>query len=230
MEIRDLYTGCSREDLPVLIYMGNPVTAMTWVGYKASGFPRQKVMGQAGNLDSRRICSSIAGVLGLSGNDMRGIVFGEHGDSMVASPRYFSVGGIPMDVFAGTVGIDLKQINDVIEEAKKGGTHFVTGVGQSASAGPARAACDMLRCVVSGEPEVQPIIAILENEYSLLDEDAGLDSLAYGVPAKIGPDGVEQVFELPIHDIRDQIELSARAIEKDIIGAAEILKERFGIQ
>ena len=229
MEIRRLYEGCSDQDLPILIYMGNPVTAMTWAGYKASGFPKENVMGQAGNLDSRRICQAISQELGLSGNDMRGIVFGEHGDSMVASPRYFSIGGIPLDVFIRAQGIDPKLIEGVIEGAKKGGTHFVNETGQSASAGPARAACDMFRCVIRGEPEVQPVIAIIEKEYDLLRKKDDLDSMSFGVPAKIGPYGVEKIYEVPVEDIRKDIERSAGFIKKDIKMASEILKEKFGI-
>jgi len=196
LEIRRLYEGCSGTQLPILIYMGNPVTTMTWVGYKATGFPRKNVMGQAGNLDSRRICHDISKMLGLSGNDTRGIVFGEHGDSMVASPRYFSIGGIPLDTFMRVEGIDPQRIKEIIEFAKKGGTHFVNETGQSASAGPAKAACDMLRCIIRGEPEVQPVVAIIENEYGLLKEEDGLKSMSFGVPAKIGPDGVEKIYEL----------------------------------
>jgi malate dehydrogenase len=229
LEIRRLYEGCSNKDLPLLIYMGNPVTVMTWVGYKATGFPRENVMGQAGNLDSRRICHSISQELGLSGSDMRGIVFGEHGDSMVATPRYFSIGGIPLDLFARAQGIDSKVLQDVIERAKKGGTHFVNETGQSASAGPARAACDMLRCMIRGEPEVQPVIAIIEKEYGLLRKDDGLDSMAYGVPAKIGAYGVEKIYELPVDDIRDQIERSAGIVKEDTKIAAQILQRNFGI-
>jgi malate dehydrogenase len=225
MEIRRLYEGCSGQDLPILIYMGNPVTAMTWAGYKASGFPKENVMGQAGNLDSRRICQAISRELGLSGNDMRGIVFGEHGDSMVASPRYFSIGGIPLDVFMRAQGIDPKLIEGVIEDAKKGGTHFVNETGQSASAGPAKAACDMLRCIIRGEPEVQPVIAIIEKEYDLLRKEDNLDSMSFGVPAKIGPYGVEKIYEVPVEDIRKDIERSAGIIKEDIKVASEILKE-----
>jgi malate dehydrogenase len=230
LEIKRLYEGCSGEDIPVLIYMGNPVTAMTWVAYKASGFPRQNVMGQAGNLDSRRICLSIADVLGLSGNDMRGIVFGEHGDSMVTSPKYFSVGGIPLETVIQAEGIDPAKIIGVIEDAKKGGTHFVNETGQSASAGPARAACDMLRCVVSGESEIQPVVGIIEKEYDLLTEADGLDSMAFGVPAKIGPYGVEKIYQLDVEDIREGITRSAGIIKEDITSAAKILKEEFGIE
>jgi malate dehydrogenase len=229
LEIRRLYEGCSSTDLPILIYMGNPVTAMTWVGYKASGLPRENVMGQAGNLDSHRICLSIAAVLGLSGNDMRGIVFGEHGDSMVASPRYFSVGGIPLDTVIQAEGIDPERIRAVIEEAKKGGTHFVNETGQSASAGPAKAACDMLRCIISGEPEIQPVVAVVQKEYGLLTEADGLDSMAFGVPAKIGPYGLEKVYEVDVADIRENIMRSTAIIKEDIKAAAEILKEEFGI-
>lgn len=227
--IKRLYEGCSTNDLPILVYMGNPVTTMTWVGYKASGFPKQNIMGQAGNLDSRRICHAISQMLGLSGTDMRGIVFGDHGDSMVATPRYFSVGGVPLDVFVAAQGVDPGKVMEMIENAKKGGTHFVNETGQSASAGPARAAVDMLRCIIKGEPEIQPIVAILEQEYGLVDQDDDLDSMGFGVPAKIGPYGVETICELPIDDIRKEIEESATIIKEDIKIAAQILDEDFGI-
>ncbi len=229
LEIRRLYGGCSPEDIPILIYMGNPVTAMTWVGYKATGFPKELVMGQAGNLDARRICQALARVLGLSGNDMKGIVFGEHGDSMVANSRYFSVGGIPLNDIIRVQGIDPEKIRRVIQEAKKGGTHFVNEVGQSASAGPARAACDMLRCIITGETEVQPVIAVIEKEYGLLKEEDGLHSMSFGVPAKIGPYGVEKIYELAVNDFREELNRSAAAIIEDIKGAAKILKEKFEI-
>ena len=228
LQIRKLYEGCaSKEDLPILVYMGNPVTAMTWVGYKATGFPKQNVMGQAGNLDSRRICHSIAKELGLSGTDMRGIVFGEHGDSMVASPRHFSVGGISLVEFIRAEGIDPGKISEVIEDAKKGGTHFVNETGQSASAGPAKAACDMLRAIISGESMIQPVIAIIEKEYDLLRAEDDLGSMSFGVPAKIGPYGVEKIHELKVGDIREELVKSAGIIKEDIRLAAEILNERF---
>ena len=186
-------------------------------------------MGQAGNLDSRRICHDISKLLGLSGNDMRGIVFGEHGDSMVASPRYFSIGGISLDTFMQIEGIGPQKIEEIIAFAKKGGTHFVNETGQSASAGPAKAACDMLRCIIRGEPEIQPVVAIIKNEYALLKEKDGLESMSFGVPAKIGPDGVEKIYELEVEDIRKDIDRSAAIIKEDIQMASSVLAERFGI-
>jgi malate dehydrogenase len=229
LEIRNLYENCSKNDLPVLIFMGNPVTSMTWVAYKVTGFPRSHVMGQAGNLDSRRICHAISTVIGLSGNDMRGIVFGDHGDSMVASPRFFSVGGISLDTFAQMENIEPNDIQKIIDNAKKGGTHFVSETGRSASAGPARAACDMLRCIVHGQPEVQPVVAIIEKEYGLLQPGDSLDSMSYGVPAKIGRDGIEHIYELPVDDIIDQLRASADTIKEDIKLAASILKDSYSI-
>ncbi len=228
-EIRKLYESCSATDFPILVYMGNPVTAMTWVGYKVTGFPRSHVMGQAGNLDSRRICSAISELFGLSGHDMRGIVFGDHGDSMVASPRFFSVGGIPLDEFARMQNMEADKITDVINTAKKGGTHFVNETGRSASAGPARAACEMLRCIVRGQPEVQPVVAIIENEYGLLKPGDGLDSMSFGVPAKIGRNGVEDIYELPVDDLQEQMHESAAHIKEDIKIAAAVLKEKYSI-
>jgi len=229
LEIRRLYGGCSPQDIPILVYMGNPVTVMTWVGYKATGFPKENVMGQAGNLDSRRICKAISSLMGLSGNDMRGIVFGEHGDSMVASTRFFSVGGIPLDDCIKAEGIDAGRIKEVLEAAKKGGTHFVNETGQSASAGPARAARDMLRCMITGQSEVQPVISIIEKEYALIKEEDGLSSMSYGVPARIGPFGVEKIYELDVAPIRSEIDRSATIVKEDLKIAAKILRDRYGI-
>ncbi len=230
LDIRRLYEGCSKKDLPILIYMGNPVTTMTWVGYKTTGFPKENVMGQAGNLDSRRICHAISQELELSGNDMRGIVFGDHGDSMVVSPRYISIGGISLDTVIRSQGIDSKGIEHIIEQAKKGGTHFINETGQSASVGPAKAAGEMLRCIITGEPEIQPVVAIIEEEYGLLKKDDGLDTMSFGVPAKIGSFGVEKIYELPVEDVRKKIERSAESIKEDIRVASAILKKKFGIE
>jgi malate dehydrogenase len=160
---------------------------------------------------------------------MRGIVFGEHGDSMVASSRYFTVSGIPLDNVIKVEGVDPATVKAVIEEAKKGGTHFVNETGQSASAGPARAAVDMLRCIIHGESEVQPVIAVIQKEYSLINDEDGLDSMSFGVPAKIGPYGVEKVYVLPVEDFRDELTRSAAIIKEDIKVAAGILREKHGI-
>jgi len=225
-QVRDLYRDCPREDLPILVFLGNPVTAMTWVAYKVTGFPKSHVMGQAGNLDSRRICHSIALELGLSGNDMQGIVFGDHGDSMVVSPNYFTVGGVPLPVLIESQGIDPAVIQDIIEDAKKGGTHFVNETGQSASAGPAKAVGRMLQCIISGNPEVQPVVAIIEHEYGILKQEDKLDSMSFGVPARIGSHGVEVVYELPVEDVREALEISAGIVKEDIRQAAAILNER----
>jgi malate dehydrogenase len=230
LQIRRLYEGCAEKNLPILIYMGNPVTTMTWVGHKVTGFPREKVMGQAGNLDSRRICHAVALEFGLSGNDMRGIVFGDHGDSMVVSPRYLSVGGVPLDVLIRSQGIEPKRVEAVIDDAKGGGTHFINETGQSASAGPAKAAGEMLRCIITGEPEIQPVVAIIEREFGLLKETETLTSMGFGVPAKIGSYGVEKIYEVPIDDIRGRIERSAQSIKADIQVAAAILTDKFGLQ
>ena len=187
-------------------------------------------MGQAGNLDSRRICLALAGELGLSGNDMRGIVFGDHGDAMAASMHYFTANGVPLDVLAKAEGLDPARIDYVIDNAKKGGTHFVNETGQSASAGPAKAACEMLRCVIKGEREIQPVVAIIEKEYNLIKESDGLDSIGFGVPGRIGPDGVDKIINLPVDDIRADMERSSEIIKENIKTAARILKEKYGIE
>ena len=148
---------------------------------------------------------------------------------MVASPRFFSVGGIPLETLIEAEGIDPRKIGDVIEKAKTGGTHFVNETGQSASAGPARAARDMLRSIILGEPEIQPIIAVIEKEYHLIKKGDGLDSMSYGVPAKIGPNGVEKIYELNVEHIRKELDRSADIVKGDINIAAGILKEKYNI-
>ena len=191
------------------------------------GFPKEKVMGQAGNLDSRRICQAISLELGLSGNDMRGIVFGDHGDSMVVSTRYFCMGGISLESVLQYEGVDPKTVAGLIENAKKEGTHFVHEMGQSASVGPAKAVGQMLRCIITGQPEIQPVVAIIEKEYGLLKKGDGLTSMSFGIPAKIGSGGVEKILELPVEDIRKEMERSASIIKEDIRAAAGILKAQF---
>lgn len=230
LEIRRFYGDCSFDDLPILVYMGNPVTTMTWVGYKVTGFPKEKVMGQAGNLDARRICHTVARELGLSGREMRGIVFGDHGDSMVVTPRYFSMGGIPLDIFIRSQGIDPLRVQEIIGGAKKGGTHMVHETGRSASVGPAKAVGEMLRCVITGESEVHSVVAIIEKEYGILKEGDGLESMGFGVPAKIGSKGVEKIYELPVEDIREDLERSAGFIKEDTKAAARILEEKYDIR
>ena len=229
LDIKELYSSCATDQLPVLVFMGNPVTCMTWVGWKASGFPKANIMGQAGNLDTRRICQAISGVLGLSGHNVNGVLFGDHGDSMVADPRFFSVNGIPLLDYMASQGVDPAKVEQVIDLAKKGGTHFVNEVGQSASAGPAKAACEMLRCIIKGEREVQPVVAVLEDEYGLVGPDDAVKSLGYGVPARIGPHGVEGIIELDVEPVRAELTASAANIKANVEFAAKVLKEKFGI-
>ncbi len=83
----------------------------------------------------------------------------------------------------------------------------------------------MLRCIITGEPEIQPVVAIIEREYDLLREGDPLDSMGFGVPATIGSFGVEKIHEVPVEDIRDRIERSAQSVKEDITVAAAILKE-----
>ena len=87
----------------------------------------------------------------------------------------------------------------------------------------------MLRCVITGKPETQPVISIIEKEYNLINDSDGLDSMAYGVPARIGSYGVEKIYELPVDHFREQIDRSADFIKKDIKAAQKILKDKFHI-
>ena len=88
----------------------------------------------------------------------------------------------------------------------------------------------MLRCIVSGQPEVLPVVAVIREEYGLLRPEDGLDSMSFGVPAKIGSGGVEHIYELPVDDVREDMERSAAEIKQDLHIAAETLRKKYGIE
>ena len=149
---------------------------------------------------------------------------------MVADPRFFSVSGIPLLDFLASQKVDPQKVSEVIDLAKKGGTHFVNEVGQSASAGPAKAACEMLRCIIKGEREVQPVVAIVEDEYGLVKPDDPVKSLGFGVPALVGPKGLEKIIQLEVDPVRELMDASAANIKENVEFAAKVLKDKFDIE
>ncbi len=177
----------SRSPQAVLIIVSNPLDAMCHVALEASGFPKQRVIGMAGVLDSARFRAFIAMELGVSVENTHAFVLGGHGDTMVPLPRYSSVAGIPI-----TELMRPERIEALVKRTRNGGAEIVsllkTG---SAYYAPASAAVEMAESILKDKKKVLPCAVYLEGEY-------GIHDLFIGVPVKLGAKGVEQVLEIKL--------------------------------
>lgn len=173
----------------LIMMMTNPLDTMTYLAYKVSGFPREKVIGQAGVLDSGRMRTFIAQETGISPENIHTTVLGGHGDEMVPLVRYSNIAGIPLTQF-----LNQEQIDRIVQRTRQGGAEIVqylkTG---SAYYAPGAAANRMIMAVVNNKHEIFPASIYLEGEY-------GLNDICFGVPIQLGCCGVERIIELPLND------------------------------
>ncbi|MBU1318909.1 MAG: malate dehydrogenase [candidate division Zixibacteria bacterium] len=171
----------------MVIMVANPLDLMTYHAWKVTGFPTNRVFGQAGILDSIRFRTFVAMELGVSVNDTQAMVLGGHGDTMVPVPSYTTVAGIPI-----TELLPADRIQAICDRTRTGGGEIVkllkTG---SAYYAPARAAVDMVESVLSDRKRVLPCSAYLTGQY-------GLKDVYIGVPCVLGANGVEKIFELKL--------------------------------
>lgn len=177
----------ARSPQAVLIIVSNPLDAMCHVAFEASGFPKQRVIGMAGVLDSARFRAFIAMELGVSVENTHAFVLGGHGDTMVPLPRYSSVAGIPI-----TELMTPERIEALVKRTRNGGAEIV-GLLKTGSAyyAPASAAVEMAESILKDKKKVLPCAAYLEGEYGIRD-------LFIGVPVKLGAKGIEQVIEIKL--------------------------------
>jgi malate dehydrogenase len=189
----------------VLIVVSNPLDAMCHVAKNASGFPKQRVFGMAGILDTARFSTFIAWETGSSVKDVTAMVLGGHGDQMVPVVSATTVGGVPL-----TKLVAQDRIDAMVERTRTGGGEIVTLLGTSAWYAPGAAAAQMVDAIVLDEKRVLPCTVYLEGEY-------GIDGLYMGVPAKLGAGGIEQVVELDLTEQeRGWLEESAAAV-RDVV-------------
>jgi malate dehydrogenase len=177
----------SRSPQAILIIVSNPLDAMCHVAYEASGFPKQRVIGMAGVLDSARFRAFIAMELNVSVESTHAFVLGGHGDTMVPLPRYSTVAGIPI-----TELMTPERIAALVQRTRNGGAEIV-GLLKTASAfyAPSSAAVEMAESILKDKNKILPCAAYLEGEYGIRD-------LFIGVPVKLGAKGVEQVIEIKL--------------------------------
>ncbi|MGG1516492.1 malate dehydrogenase [Paenibacillus oryzisoli] len=170
-----------------ILVLSNPVDAMTYVCYKTTGFPKNRVIGQSGVLDTARFNTFIAQELNVSIEDITGFVLGGHGDDMVPLVRYSSVGGIPVQKL-----ISKDRLDAIVERTRKGGGEIVSLLGNgSAYYAPAASLVQMAEAILLDKKRVLPSVAYLEGEYGYRD-------LYIGVPTIIGGDGIEKILELQL--------------------------------
>ncbi|WP_281974683.1 malate dehydrogenase [Halobacillus litoralis] len=187
-----------------ILVLSNPVDAMTYVCYKTTGFPKNRVIGQSGVLDTARFNTFVSQELGVSIEDVSGFVLGGHGDSMVPLVRYSYAGGIPLDKL-----LKENQINDIVERTRKGGGEIVNLLGQgSAYYAPAASLVEMAEAIIKDKKRILPSIAYLEGEY-------GYEDIYLGVPTILGGNGIESVIEVPLKDEeKADLDRSADAVKE----------------
>jgi len=190
----------------ILIVVSNPLDAMCHVAKNVSGFPKERVFGQAGILDTARFQTFIAWETGASVKDVSAVVLGGHGDQMVSVVSAASVGGVPLRKL-----VPEERIQSMVERTAKGGGEVVNLLGTSAWYAPGAAAAQMVDSIVLDEKRVLPCTAYLEGEY-------GIEGLYIGVPVKLGASGIEQVVELELDGAeRDALQKSAEAV-REVVG------------
>ena len=198
----------------ILILVTNPLDAMCWTSWTVSKFPKQRVIGMAGVLDTARYRTFIGEALGVSVQNVQAMVLGGHGDTMVPLVRLTSVSGIPL-----TELMTAEQIEAIVQRTRTGGAeivkHLKTG---SAYYAPSAAAVEMAESILKDQKKVLPCAAYLEGEY-------GIHNLFVGVPCKLGATGIEKIYEIKLTaDEQTELNKSAAAV-KELI---DVLKQRVG--
>lgn len=191
-----------------IIIVNNPMDTMAYLAYKVAGLPREKVMGQGGVLDAARYRTFIAQEAGVSVEDVQAMLMGGHGDEMVPLPSYTTISGIPVTEF-----ISQDRLSAIVERTKKGGGEIVqllkTG---SAYYAPSAATVQMVEAILKDKKRILPASAFMQGEY-------GLNDIFFGVPVKLGANGIEQIIELPLSDEEKAGVEKSAALVRDSINA-----------
>ena len=171
-----------------IIVVTNPLDTMTYLAYKHAKLPKQRVIGQAGILDSARFAAFVALELDVALENVHTVVLGGHGDEMVPLTRYSTVFGMPLAEW-----LPADRLNAIVERTRKGGSEIVNLLKTSAYYAPGAALAKMAIAVLTDQKLIVPCSAYLEGEY-------GLSDICFGVPVKLGANGIEQIIELKLTD------------------------------
>jgi malate dehydrogenase len=190
----------------ILVVVSNPLDAMCHVAKNASGWPKHRVFGMAGILDTARFSTFIAWETQASVKDVTAMVLGGHGDQMVPVVSATTVGGVPLATLVGAADIEA-----MVQRTAKGGGELVDLLGTSAWYAPGAAAAQMVDSIMLDEKRVLPCTAYLEGEY-------GIDGLYMGVPVKLGSDGIEAIYELDLDDDEQAMLNESAGAVREVVG------------
>ncbi|HCX89100.1 MAG: malate dehydrogenase [Deltaproteobacteria bacterium CG12_big_fil_rev_8_21_14_0_65_43_10] len=190
----------------IIIMITNPLDTMVYLAKNVSGFPKNRVIGMAGVLDTARLSAFIAMELNVSVENIQAFILGGHGDDMVPIPRYCTVAGIPI-----TQLMPKERIDKIVDRARKGGGEIVALLKKgSAFYAPSAAAVQMTEAILKDKKRILPCAAYLEGEY-------GLNDIYFGVPVKLGSNGIEKVIEVELTDEEKAlVQRSADSVKKSI--------------
>lgn len=199
----------------ILMILTNPVDVMTYAAYKISGLPRNKVIGQAGLLDTARYKTLIARELNVGVSSVTGLVLGVHGEGMVPLPRYTFVGGIPLEEV-----LTEDKINNIIEKTRHGGQEIIELLKNGSSYfAPASSLVEMVENILLGKKRIVPASVYLEGEYGYSDQ-------VLGVPVTLGAGGIERIIELQLlPSEKEALDKSAAAIEEQLRNLSGLIEE-----
>lgn len=189
----------ARSPQAYFIVVTNPLDSMAYLAYKHSKLPKQRVMGQAGILDSARMAAFIAQEMQVSIENVQTVVMGGHGDEMVPLTRYSTVFGRSINEW-----LPAEKVNAIVERTRKGGGEIVNLLGTSAYYAPGAAAARMAEAIILDSKLIVPASAYLEGEY-------GYSGLYFGVPVKLGAGGVEQIIEFPLN--KDERAMADKSVQ-----------------
>ena len=195
----------------IIIIVSNPLDVMTYQAHLSSKFPRERIMGMAGILDTARFRAFISNELNVSTKDIQALLLGGHGDTMVPLIRYTTVSGIPV-----TELIKEKKLNEIIERTKFGGGELVKLMGTSAWYAPGAAAAQMVEAIIKDQKRIFPVCVKLEGEY-------GIDDCYLGVPVILGSNGIEKVIELNLNQHEKKLLEESRKHVKEVMSVLENL-------
>src|SRR6476619_3055757 len=189
----------------IIVPVANPLDAMCQAVYRLSGFPRERVIGMAGVLDSARMRAFIAMETGVSVENVHAFVLGGHGDTMVPLARYSTIAGIPLPDYPG---MSAERIAAISKRTAEGGAEITKLVGTSAWYAPGSAAAEMVEIILKDKKKIVPCSVCLQGEYGIRD-------LFVGVPVKLGARGVEQIIEITLTPEEDAaLKKSAAAVKE----------------
>jgi malate dehydrogenase len=189
----------------IIVPVANPLDAMCQAVYRLSKFPRERVIGMAGVLDSARMRTFIAMETGVSVENIHAFVLGGHGDTMVPLPRYSTIAGIPLPDYPG---LTKERIDAIAKRTADGGAEITKLVGTSAWYAPGSAAAEMVEIILKDKKKIVPCSVFLQGEY-------GINDLFVGVPVKLGSRGVEQIIEIKLTAEEDAaLKKSAGAVKE----------------